>query len=218
MWQLLTAPEGTMLQPNEWNVRAATPQDWKAMWRIHTTALGESLLPMFGYDYISTTVYHLALQKKEACAFVLEKEGAVAGFIIYGSTPTSIKAALKTQKRAMAKALFTKAISFDTSFFATFLRVSLNKSKNTVALPQNTCHLFLIGIHPDLQGKNLGKTLMRTTLPLAGALFNVTHCVVEARTEGARRFYLQNGFSLHSTEHIGNREYCRLLCPIPEFA
>lgn len=190
-------------------VRLMTKDDWEAVLAIHRRALPDSLMCMLGPKYLRHTLYPLVTLGSEGRAIVVEAEGRLCGFAMYGASQHAITGVLKKHWGWLLLTILRKCLKFDYTFMKFFVSVLCAQSVQRSVTPQ-AMHLFLIAVDPSRHGQGLGSLLLQTSLPLAAEHFSKRECVVEARTEAAQRFYEHNGFTMCAVERLGIREYVQL--------
>jgi len=175
--------------PAGWRLREAAPCHLDQLVDLHALLMAEDLLPSLGAGLLRDAFWPRLLRAPQARVWVIEQPaGEVAAF------------AVMTTRRLALRLGFYADVAFCAQMLMRLLLHPLRLWRGVVTLlapirlraplGQVPAELILLGVHPEAQGRGLGRLLLQHALRDIGPVA----CLVKTASEDARRFYQRAGF------------------------
>jgi ribosomal protein S18 acetylase RimI-like enzyme len=173
-------------------VRSATVRDVDSLIEVHRQAFPGFFLTLLGPGFLRL-LYGEMIVDRNGIVVVAVQDRRVAGFAAGVLDQTAFFSRLKSKKWAFARAAAVRAV-IRPRYIPRLVR-GLKRSEEGRTYSSATC-LLSLGVHPTMQGTQIGQTLINafTTAVRARGASDVCLTTDGDDNGGARRFYERNGF------------------------
>ncbi len=195
---------------NSITIRPLEPHHAPTISKIHLTSQEGTFLTSLGLDFL-TLLYNQISQSDHSISYAaLNKKNEVVGFIAGTSnTGTLFKDIISKNAFHLGWLVFKQALKNPALLWQTMKTLAY---PNQMSGDTPEAELLALAVHPDWRNQKIGSCLLQTLIQNMHAV-QITKMVVtvDARNNGALRFYRRQGFVQWADTEMYNRPMVHLV-------